>query len=293
MLVTMKQILDKANQEGYAVIAPNIFSEMDARACLEAAEEERSPLILDVAMQCTPDILFLGSYLTRLCEQSSIPVAINLDHGATFEDAMKAIRAGFTSIMVDRSTLPYEENVAQVRELVRIAHALGISVEAELGHVGSGCEYQSEKSDMLTQPDQAADYIEKTEIDCLAVAIGTAHGSYAGVPHLDFELLKRIKDRVRFPLVLHGGSGTGDENIAKACRLGINKVNICNELLKRMYDKICNTDLSGDNAYDFWTVAGDALRERIREMIHICGCNDKAWTVPVKGLAHVQTTMHE
>lgn len=295
MLVTMKEILDRANAENYAVVAPNIFSEMDARACLEAAEQECSPIILDVAPQCTPDMVFLGSYLTRLCEKAGIPVAINLDHGKTYEDAVRAIRAGFTSIMVDRSILPYEENVAKVSELVRMAHAVGVSVESELGHVGSGCDYTDGDSvkNMMTQPEQAKDFIERTGVDCLAVAIGTAHGAYAGTPHLDFDRLQEIKAIVKIPLVLHGGSGTGDENIARACRLGINKVNVCTELLSCMHQRILSTDLHGDKVFDIWATASDGIRDRVRELIHICGCNGKAWQKAQTGLGFVQTTMRE
>lgn len=293
MLVTMKEILDRANSENYAVLAPNVFSEPDARTCLEAAEMENSPIILNVAMQHTPDIIFFGSYLTRLCEQASVPVAINLDHGQTFVDALKAIKAGFTSIMVDRSMLPFEQNVSEVKELVNIAHPLGISVEAELGQVGYGKDYMSSKEDMLTDPEQAAEYISRTNVDCLAVAIGTAHGSYVCEPTIDFARLEKIKNRTNFPLVLHGGSGTGDDNIAKACKMGINKVNVCNELLGRMYDNILSSNLSGDNAYDFWKIALNALRKRVRELIHICGSNGKKWQTDSKGLPHVETSMHE
>ena len=293
MLVTMKEILDRANAGSYAVVAPNVTAEMDARACLEVAEDERAPLILDVAMIHTSDIFFHGSYLTKLADLAAVPVAINLDHGASFADAIKAIRSGFTSIMVDRSSLPYKENLEQVAELVKIAHAVNVSVEAELGHVGVGSNYGKLGEDLLTDPDQALDYIKKTGVDCLAVAIGTAHGAYAGEPHLDFERLKEIKKKVGIPLVLHGGSGTGDDNISKACTLGINKVNICNELFKSMYDSIMENDLSGDNAYEFWNIALAGLKKRMHELIHICGCNGKAWTPERKGLPRNHGSMKE
>ncbi len=293
MLVTMKEILDRANAGCYGVVAPNVTAEMDARACIEVAEDENSPLILDVAMIHTSDIFFHGSYLTRLADSASVPVAINLDHGATFEDAIKAIRSGFTSIMVDRSSLPYEENLEQVKELVRIAHAVDVSVEAELGHVGTGSSYNETGNDLLTDPNQALDYIKQTGIDCLAVAIGTAHGAYVGVPHLDFERLIAIKNKVGIPLVLHGGSGTGDDNIAKACKLGINKVNVCNELFKNMYDSVMANDLTGDNAYEFWNVALAGLKKRMHELIHICGCNNKAWIPERKGLPRNHGSMKE
>ena len=141
MLVTMKEILDIANKSNYAVAAPNASYELDARALIEAAEDMYAPLILDVCPACSIDMPFFISYLVRLAEQTFIPIAINLDHGASFEEVMIAIRSGCTSIMVDRSSLPYEENVAQVRELVRIAHAVGVSVEAEIGCVGDAMQY--------------------------------------------------------------------------------------------------------------------------------------------------------
>lgn len=293
MLVTMKEILDRANAEAYAVIAPNVFSEMDARTCLEVAEEECAPIILDVAISQTADIRFHGSYLTALANQTSVPVAINLDHGARFEHAIMAIQSGFTSIMVDRSALSYKENVAQVKELAKIAHAVGLSVEAELGHVGMGCDGMQVTSDLLTDPVQAEEYIRLTGIDCLAVAIGTAHGAYQGTPHLDFERLQAIKERVKCPLVLHGGSGTGDENIAKACRLGINKVNVCNELLGAMNRRVIEANLSGDNVYDFWSVCLGGMRDRVRELIGIAGSHGKAWKVPYPTLTHRDINMKE
>ena len=145
MLVTMKEILDHANQGNYAVIAPNVGHELNTRPVIEAAEELNSPLIIDVAFGATPDIVFFGEYLVKLCKESSVPICINLDHGgskdAPFEEVLEqvllAIKAGFTSVMADRSSKPYEQNVAEVKRLADLAHTLGVTVEAELGHVGS------------------------------------------------------------------------------------------------------------------------------------------------------------
>lgn len=293
MLVTMKEILDRAHAENYAVLAPNIFSELDGRTCLEAAEEENAPIILDVSPQPSPDLVFVGGYLAKLAEQARVPVALNLDHGQTFDQAILGIRAGFTSIMVDRSKLPYEQNLREVKELTRIAHSIGLSVEAELGHVGTGKDYHLEGKKMMTDPEQAAEYIKETGIDCLAVAIGTAHGAYVGKPHIDFERLKEIKSRVNFPLVLHGGSGTGDENIAKACRMGINKVNVSNELLRRMRDAIVEKDFSGDKIYDLWKLMTNTLRDRVKELIRLCGSDQKAWTKEREGLPRTDRSMRE
>lgn len=219
MLVTMKEILDRASKGYYAVPAPNVGGEREARAAIEAAEELNSPIIIDVGYSAHPDLVFFGSYLTTLANQSTVPVAINLDHGghnsvAMLRDPITAIRAGFSSIMVDRSMFDYETNLSMVAEIVPVAHAVGVSVEAELGHVGEGAD--PDGSTHLTDPSQALDYIQRTGVDCLAVSIGTAHGAYAKgfTPKIDFDRLHEIKKVTNeFPLVMHGGSGTGDENI--------------------------------------------------------------------------------
>lgn len=252
MLVTMKEILDRANAGNYGVAAPNVMSELDARVSLEAAEELNAPLILGVFHGHPADMVFFGSYLTRLADQAKVPVAINLDHGRTMEHIITAIRGGFTSVMIDKSTLPYDENVAAVKKVVEIAHAVGISVEAELGHVGQGDNYDEDRDAALTDPAEAKRYIEETGVDCLAVAVGTAHGAYAGTPYLDFDRLQEIKKITGAPLVLHGGSGTGDENLRKACAMGINKVNVCNDLMRTACDTILAADTSGNGAYQGW-----------------------------------------
>ncbi len=143
---------------------------------------------------------------------------------------MLAIRNGFSSVMIDRSTLPYEENVREVKEVVKIAHAVGVSVEAELGHVGNGFEYEETRDSGLTNKEQALSYIEETGIDCLAVAVGTSHGAYKGTPHLEFDLLAELHRSIALPLVLHGGSGTGDDNLKHAVETGIQKVNLFTDL---------------------------------------------------------------
>lgn len=232
MLVTMKEILDAARAGGYGVTAPNINNEDTLRAAVEAAVENKAPMILDVGYGANQDVVFFGRMCEALAQQANVPICINQDHGAKYEHAIWAIRAGYTSIMVDRSTLPYDENIAQVAELVKVAHAVNVSVEAELGHVGQGVQYDIDRNAGLTDPNQAADYVAQTGIDCLAVAIGTAHGEYTGTPYLDFPLLHKIFDTVSVPLVLHGGSGTGDENLAKATREGISKVNLATDLYK-------------------------------------------------------------
>ncbi len=226
MLVSMREILDKASREKYGVIAPNVINEGTVRACIDAAEEMRAPLILDVVYDFHPDIVALGRMIEELAVRSSVPIAVNLDHGADFSQAIWAIRAGFTSVMVDRSMKPLADNVKETKEIVKIAHAVNVSVEAELGHVGDGFAYEQEGQKNLTDPHEAAYFVRETDVDALAIAIGTAHGAYQGTPHLDFERLKEIRNSVSIPLVLHGGSGSGEANLQKAIACGISKINI-------------------------------------------------------------------
>jgi fructose-bisphosphate aldolase class II len=287
----MKEILEHAYKDHYGVAAPNISMDMEARAALEAAEDLKAPIILDVLYFANPDIAVFGSYLTKMAEQASVPVAINLDHGAEFSHAIFALRAGFTSIMTDRSTLPYDENVAQVAELVKIAHSIGITVEAELGHVGMGSNYQHDGVSDFTEPAQALDYIQKTGIDCLAIAIGTAHGTYKGTPKLEFDLLTEIKELTKFPLVLHGSSGTGDANLQKACQLGINKVNVAHDLFKAAHDNLLKSDMSGNNLYNLWNVCKAGINTRLKELIECFGSKGKAWVPAIKGIPRADTTM--
>ncbi len=285
MLVSMKYLMDIANKENFAVAAPNIQNEITARAVIEAAEMCNAPLIIDIAYPIHPDIIFLGEQTRRLAEQSPVPIAINLDHGGSmyteFEpcltEVMTCIRAGFTSVMIDRSSLPYRENVEQVRFVVRLAHAIGVTVEAELGHVGSGDNYSDKHDMVLTDPNTALKFIEETGIDCLAVSIGTAHGQYTGTPHLDFDRLAAIKKATgNFPLVLHGGSGTGETNLRKACGMGINKVNIGTDLFKASLSAVRTADLDGGKIYGIWDVINNSWRDELADWIDILGSKNKA-----------------
>lgn len=296
MLVTMKDILDRASAENYAVAAPNVQSELNARAYIEAAEEMNAPIIIDIGYQANPDIYFFGNIVRNLAEHASVPVAINLDHGGEKWKILSGIRAGFTSVMVDRSALPYEENVAQVKEIVEIAHGLGISVEAELGHVGSAQQYDLDRDAALTRAEDAVRFIELTGVDCLAVAIGTAHGAYPKgfKPYLDFERLREIKEATNnFPLVLHGSSGTSEEDLRKVCSMGINKVNIAYDLAKAAADAVFSTDLEGQKAYQIWDTVRNGAKNRLKQMIEVYGSADKTWEVPNKGIGYKETSMME
>ena len=274
MLVNMIDILKKSRMEHYGVVAPNICNEDSARAAIEVAEEQRAPIILDLIFNVNPNVPLLAKMVVEMAEHASVPVALNLDHGASFEHAMIAIRSGFSSIMVDRSSLPYKENVSEVRELVKVAHALGVSVEAELGHVGSGANYTEDRAAGLTDPKQARDYVEQTGVDALAVAIGTAHGPYIGVPHIDFDLLREIYNEVEVPLVLHGGSGSGDENLARATREGITKVNIGTDLFQAGIDNLVTKKDTTNRAHLGYKLMADGYKEKLTHYLKLfnqCG----------------------
>lgn len=291
MIVSMKEILDKANEEEYAVAAPNVVSELDARAALEVAEELKTPIILDVSFRTNPDMEFFGKYLCCLAQKASVPVAVNMDHGAEYEkfaQCILAIRAGFTAVMVDRSDLAFEDNVAQVKELVKIAHSIGITVEAELGHVGVA-QMTDDSSNCFTNPKLAGEFVELTGIDCLAVSIGNAHGAYKGIPKLDIDRLKEIKCFTKgIPLVLHGSSGISESDLKNVCRNGINKVNVNFDLLKGAYDEIIEANLSGNDIYKLWALIRNGYKKRLRYLIQECyGSEGKAWEVKGKGLKDV------
>ncbi len=296
MLVTMKEILDKASEDNYAVAAPNIFSELDARAYIEAAEELKSPLIIDYCYGHNADTYFIGDMCRKLAMQSCVPIAINLDHGGPKEHIIEAIRAGFTSVMVDRSSLPFEDNVKQVKEIVDIAHSVGVSVEAELGHVGQANSYSTDRDAALTSVEESIKFIEMTGVDCLAVAIGTAHGAYPKgfVPYIDFDRLREIKvANHNFPLVLHGSSGTAHKDLQKVCSMGINKVNIANDLCRAAATALQSANLEGQAAYDVYKVAREGAKSKLIEMIKIYGSEGKAWVPDCKGIKKGVNSMEE
>jgi len=268
MLVNSRYILDVAKKNKFGVVAPNVNCESTARAAIQAAEEMKAPVILDICDWATPDMVMLGRIIEQMAIRSSVPVAIQLDHGARFEDAILAIRAGFTGIMVDRSSCPFEQNIAEVADLVRIAHSVGVSVEAELGHVGMGESYAADRDAGLTDPKEAAEYVERSGCDALAVAIGTAHGLYKGVPHLDFDRLAKLNEAVSVPLVLHGGSGSGDDNLKQAIALGITKINIASDLFVAGEEVMKGDTRAAYFAFDKLT---DGYKEKLKYYLRLFG----------------------
>lgn len=230
MIIPMHELLKEAKKGGYGVAAPNVFNRETIEACFLAAKELRAPIILDVA---GVHGIYECAELARFYERRypEVPVALNLDHGGPFEDIANAIRAGFSSVMIDRSQSSFEDNVKETAEIVKFAHACGISVEAELGHVGQAFEYDKTRDSGLTRPEEAADFLAQTNVDCLAVAVGTSHGVYQGECKIDFPLLDTLAAQIEQPLVLHGGSGSGDDNLRKTIEHGIQKVNLNTDLV--------------------------------------------------------------
>lgn len=280
MLVTMKEILDHAKLGGYGVTAPNVQSEDTVRAVIEVAEKYNAPMIIDVNTFIHVDLPWFIHMIRDLASQSRVPIAINLDHGKTYEDMVLGIRSGFTSIMVDRSSLPYEQNVVETKEVVKMCKPLGISVEAELGHVGQGQNYEVDGTNNLTDPLDAARFIAETGVDCLAVAVGTAHGRYIGTPYIDFERLKKIAEACKAtPLVLHGGSGTGDENLARAIQCGIQKVNLATELIVAGKEELA--EFIKDPNFDKWQLIPSFKRgymDKLGHYVELFHQANQAWT---------------
>lgn len=242
MLINMKDLLAVAREHGFAVPAFNISSNMLLTGVIEASEEAQSPLIVAIH----PDELSYvrPSFVRQVVDEAvraSVPVVIHLDHGASIKHVMGAIQAGFTSVMIDASSQPLEENIAICKRVAELAHAVNVSVEGELGTIGTtGPEAEAGADEIIyTNPDDVVTFVNATGVDTLAVAIGTSHGIYPKdkKPELKLDLLKEIRSRVEIPLVLHGGSANPDAEIAEAVKLGINKINISSDIKDAFYRK--------------------------------------------------------
>jgi len=236
MLVNMNDILLPAQEGKYGVGFFNAVNVEMAKAVIETAEELQAPVMIGTAEVLLPamPLVNVADYLIPMAKRAGVPVCVHYDHGLSFEKCMEALKLGFTSVMYDCSTEDYETNVKKVAEMVRICHAMGVTVEGELGHVGDndGAGKLEKPSDFYTDPDAAEDYVRRTGIDALAVAVGNAHGDYKFTPKLDFERIETIAGRTGVPLVLHGGSGLSDDDFRKAVEKGVSKVNIFTDLDK-------------------------------------------------------------
>lgn len=240
MLMNMKDLLKVANENKFAIPAFNVSDYSMFEGIMDSCERTNSPVIIEIhplELQFTGDDLMAAIH--GRIDRSPIPVCIHLDHCNDFGMFLRAIRLGFTSIMFDGSMLPFEENIAGTKRIIEIAHPVNVSVEAELGTIGSTGKQMEEGANLIiyTNPEDAVQFVAETGVDTLAVAIGTSHGLYpAGmIPKLRIDILEKIKASVTVPLVLHGGSGNADEEIAQAVAHGINKINIASEIKNAYY----------------------------------------------------------
>lgn len=236
MLVNMNDVLLPAREKGYGVGFFNAVNMEMARAVIETAEELHAPVMIGTAEVLLPAMSLeqVATYLIPMAKRASVPVCVHYDHGLTFEKCMEALKLGFTSVMYDCSTADYETNVAKVAEMVKICHAMGVTVEGELGHVGDneGAGKLENPSDYFTDPEVAKDFVARTGVDSLAIAVGNAHGDYKFPPKLDFQRIETISKGTGLPLVLHGGSGLSDSDFEIAVSKGICKVNIFTDIDK-------------------------------------------------------------
>lgn len=283
-LATGAELLERAAAGGYAVGAFNINNMEIVQAIVEAANEERSPVIMQASQGA---IKYAGiDYITALgrtaVEGAKVPVCLHLDHGTDMAQVMLCIRHGFSSVMYDGSRHPLETNIANTRKVVDVAHAVGVSVEGELGKIG-GVEDDvkvEEREALFTDPDEALRFVRETGVDSLAIAIGTAHGLYKGEPDLDFDRMAKIRSLVgAVPFVLHGGSGVPEWQIRRAIELGVRKINIDTELRDAFVRRLQAEIRAKPDEIDPRKLLGpakEAMKQRVREKMRLFGSSGKA-----------------
>lgn len=282
-LVSMSEFLPKAKAGKFAVGQFNMNNLEFAKAITEAAMAEKSPFIFGVSEGA---LKYMGiEYTVAIAEaaakESGLPIALHLDHGSTFEIAMKCIRAGFSSVMFDGSHHPLEENIRITKEIVKAAHAMGVSVEGELGTIGGTEDDISvdEADAALAKPAEAIRFYEETGVDCLAIAVGTAHGMYKGEVNIRYDIIEEVSNAIPVPIVLHGGSGVPDESIRKAISVGVGKINVntenqvaCTNTIRDIFNK----DAKVYDPRKYLGPAKNAMVEVVRSKIRLFGSNNQA-----------------
>nr|WP_296049102.1 class II fructose-bisphosphate aldolase [uncultured Blautia sp.] len=276
-LVKMKDLLKRAEAKNIGCGAFSVGNMEMVKGAIRAAEELETPIILQIAevrLKNSP-LHLMGPMMVQAAKEAKVDVAVHLDHGLTFETVDKALELGFTSVMLDASTLPFEENIAKVKTVVEKAQKYGATVEAELGLVGGSEDGSCDHGIRCTDPDDAVVYARETGIDALAVAIGNAHGNYPVAPTLAFDVLEKIHEKVDIPLVLHGGSGITDKDFQRAISLGIRKVNIAtasfNSLTAHVEKYMASTDKH--NFFDLNEAMVQGTYENVKR--HILVFNEK------------------
>lgn len=277
-LVAISAMLKHATENRYGVPAINTFNFETVKYAILAAEKAKKPIIVQfypgLKEHCPEEVIVAAA--RAVAKDASVPVALHLDHSATFELAVEGIQKGFDSVMVDGSSLLYEENVSLTRRVKDVAKVFGCDIEAELGHVGSGSSADDfMKSDMFTRPDQALDFVEKTECDALAIAVGNAHGAYVRTPNLDFDRIAALRAAVPIPLVMHGCSDIPREQLREAVRLGMSKFNIATEYFRAM-GKLSADLLAGapkTDGYGVLTGIGEGMMDFVTEKLELLNPN--------------------
>ena len=276
MLVNLNEVLYDAQRNHYGVGLFNTTDTDMLEAVIEAAERKRSPVIIGTAEILLPygELALIGPSTIEAAKRASVPVVAHYDHGLTFERCMEALKLGFSSVMFDGSVKPYAQNIEETREIVRIAHAFGATVEGEIGHVGSA-ENTADKS-RYTTVEEARQYLSDTGVDALAIAIGTAHGAYKTAPQLSFERLREIRSEIDVPLVLHGGSGLSDDDFRQSIANGIAKVNIFTDLCLAGLNGQAEALRLGLDYLKARNLKKDYMREAVERKIDLFGSAGKA-----------------
>lgn len=283
MLYTMKDLLKVAKENQFAVPAFNICSYDMMKAIMEEVEAQNAPVILEIH----PDeIAYLNDEFVAAAKDyahnSKVPVVIHMDHGGSVKDVMRAIRNGYTSVMIDASTQTFEDNMSLTKEVVKLAHDVNVSVEAELGTIGNNGSAEGGSANIIyTDPNQAEEFVKETGIDTLAVAIGTAHGLYPKdmTPKLNIELLKELNERIDIPFVLHGGSGNPDSEVSEAVKYGVAKVNLSSDLKSVFFDALREVLTKNPEMYepgDVFPEANDKVKEVVKHKLYVLNTIGKA-----------------
>lgn len=291
MLVSLKELMEDAEKDGYAVGAFNVSNLESLMAIMQAAEETGRGVILNYAEVHAPFLSMEQAALIMLdaAKKAKVPVCVHLDHGSSMESCIQAIRLGFTSVMLDASAEDYETNVRETKEIVRLAHSVGVTVEAELGHIFSSdmglaespkeaetLESFDSAEDVYTDPATAKDFVERTGVDVLAIAFGTTHGIYTKKPKLDLERITKIKEAIDIPFVMHGGSGLSKEEFQTAIRNGIRKINYYTYMTLaggRAVKEALDQKSPDENIFfhDIPMIAVEAMKENVKEAIQVFG----------------------
>lgn len=278
MLVNLNDVLISAQKEHYAVGLFNTIDTDMLEAAISAAEEMNSPIIIGTAEVLLPfgELKLIAPSIIAAAKRAKVPVVVHYDHGLTFERCMEALKLGFTSVMFDGSVGDSAKNIADTREIVRIAHAMGATVEGEIGHVGEAASGDNETIDRYTTVKEGQDFIADTGVDALAIAIGTAHGFYKKNPCLDIGRLKEIRAKVDTPLVLHGGSGLSDNDFKITIKEGIAKVNIFSDLCKSGEESMKKSCEAGLGYLPTRDAKVRAIKEAVKTKIRLFGSENKA-----------------